>query len=83
MNQLDRIMELTGRPTPEDIEAIKSPFAATMLESLSVSRARPLNEMFPSASVEALVSLLWGSRGPSLQHGALTWNIDCPFNTAW
>jgi len=54
MNQLDRIMEVTGRPSPEDIEAIKSPFAATMLESLSVSRPRPLNEMFPSASAEAL-----------------------------
>jgi len=54
MNQLDRIMEVTGRPTPEDIDAIKSPFAATMLESLPMSRPRPLNEMFPTASVEAL-----------------------------
>mmetsp|Transcript_88936 Transcript_88936/g.176939 ORF Transcript_88936/g.176939 Transcript_88936/m.176939 type:complete len:464 (+) Transcript_88936:95-1486(+) len=54
MNQLDRIMEVTGRPSPEDIEAIKSPFAATMLESLPVSRPRPLNEMFPSATQEAL-----------------------------
>lgn len=54
MNQLDRIMEVTGRPSPEDIEAIKSPFAATMLESLSMSRAKPLNGMFPSASNEAL-----------------------------
>lgn len=54
MNQLDRIMEVTGRPTPEDIEAIKSPFAATMLESLPTGRSRPLNEMFPTASVEAL-----------------------------
>lgn len=54
MNQLDRIMEVTGRPTPEDVDAIKSPFAATMLESLPMSRPRPLNEMFPTASVEAL-----------------------------
>jgi mitogen-activated protein kinase 15 len=54
MNQLDRIMEVTGRPSPEDIEAIKSPFAATMLESLPKGRERPLNEMFPSASPEAL-----------------------------
>lgn len=54
MNQLDRIMEVTGRPTTEDVDAIKSPFAATMLESLPMSRPRPLNEMFPSASVEAL-----------------------------
>jgi len=54
MNQLDRIMEVTGRPTPEDIDAIKSPFAATMLESLPMGRARPLQEMFPTASKEAL-----------------------------
>lgn len=54
MNQLDRIMEVTGRPTAEDVEAIKSPFAATMLESLPMSRARPFREMFSSASAEAL-----------------------------
>jgi len=54
MNQLDRIMEVTGRPSPEDVEAIKSPFAATMLESLPMSRPRSLHEMFPSATMEAL-----------------------------
>merc|ERR1719456_465619 len=54
MNQLDRIMEVTGRPSPEDVESVRSPFAATMLESLPVSRPRSLGEMFPSASVEAL-----------------------------
>eukprot|EP00913_Durusdinium_trenchii_P014240 g13360.t1 len=47
-------MEVTGRPSSEDVDAIKSPFAATMLESLPMSRPRPLSEMFPSASVEAL-----------------------------
>eukprot|EP00929_Paragymnodinium_shiwhaense_P064840 TRINITY_DN3253_c0_g1_i1.p1 TRINITY_DN3253_c0_g1~~TRINITY_DN3253_c0_g1_i1.p1 ORF type:complete len:449 (-),score=99.93 TRINITY_DN3253_c0_g1_i1:266-1612(-) len=54
MNQLDRIMEVTGRPSPEDVEAIKSPFAATMLESLPISRPRSLAEMFTSATTEAL-----------------------------
>eukprot|EP00916_Digyalum_oweni_P021993 GHVL01036448.1.p1 GENE.GHVL01036448.1~~GHVL01036448.1.p1 ORF type:complete len:521 (+),score=73.69 GHVL01036448.1:100-1662(+) len=54
MNQLDRIMEITGRPALEDIESMKSPFAATMLESLPRSVARPLPEMFPTASTEAL-----------------------------
>jgi len=54
MNQLELIMDLTGRPSPEDIEEIKSPFAATMLESLPMSRLRPLPEMFPAASQEAL-----------------------------
>jgi len=54
MNQLDRIIEITGRPTAEDIEAIKSPFAATMLESLPPSNPKALGDMFPSASPEAL-----------------------------
>lgn len=54
MNQLDRIIEVTGRPTPEDIEAIKSPFAATLLESLPDSKPKALSELFPNASEEAL-----------------------------
>ena len=54
MNQLDRIIEVTGRPSPEDIEAIQSPFASTMLESLPPSNARALADMYPHASPEAL-----------------------------
>jgi mitogen-activated protein kinase 15 len=54
MNQLDRIMQVTGYPTPEDIDSMKSPFAATMLESLPKNRPKPLAEMFPRASSEAL-----------------------------
>eukprot|EP00747_Dinoflagellata_sp_TGD_P209846 gnl/TRDRNA2_/TRDRNA2_83221_c0_seq2.p1 gnl/TRDRNA2_/TRDRNA2_83221_c0~~gnl/TRDRNA2_/TRDRNA2_83221_c0_seq2.p1 ORF type:complete len:444 (+),score=78.51 gnl/TRDRNA2_/TRDRNA2_83221_c0_seq2:81-1412(+) len=54
MNQLDRIMEVTGRPISEDVEAIKSPFAATMIESLPISRSRPIQEMFPWAGAEAM-----------------------------
>lgn len=34
MNQLERVVSLTGRPSAEDIGAIRSPFAATMMESL-------------------------------------------------
>jgi len=54
MNQLERVIEVTGRPASDDIEAVKSPYAATMLEQLTSSRPRKLNEMFPSASKEAL-----------------------------
>jgi len=54
MNQLDRIIEITGRPTTEDIDAIKSPFAATMLESLPPSNPKALSDMFPAASADAL-----------------------------
>mmetsp|Transcript_49817 Transcript_49817/g.91218 ORF Transcript_49817/g.91218 Transcript_49817/m.91218 type:complete len:509 (-) Transcript_49817:79-1605(-) len=54
MNQLDRILQVTGYPTPEDIASMKSPFAATMLESLPKTRAKQLSEMFPRATAEAL-----------------------------
>lgn len=54
MNQLDRIIEVTGRPSQDDIEAIDSPFAATMLESLPRTQPTRLQEMFPHASDDAL-----------------------------
>ena len=54
LNQLDRIMEVTGRPLPEDIEAIQSSLAATMLESLPATKPKPLRDLFPAASDDAL-----------------------------
>ncbi|GAM18277.1 hypothetical protein SAMD00019534_014520 [Acytostelium subglobosum LB1] len=54
MNQLDLIIEVTGRPNAEDIEAVRSPFAATMLESLPPTNPRSFQEMYPHASPEAL-----------------------------
>jgi hypothetical protein len=38
----------------EDLDAIQSPFAATMMESCSVTQAKRLSDMFPHASREAL-----------------------------
>jgi len=54
MNQLDRILEVTGRPSDEDIDAIKSSYASTMLEHLPCTRPESLTEKFPTASAEAL-----------------------------
>lgn len=53
MNQLDRIMEVTGKPSPEDVDAVDSPFAATMMETCTVSKSRSVEEIFPGASPEA------------------------------
>ncbi|PRW59653.1 mitogen-activated kinase 5 [Chlorella sorokiniana] len=54
MNQLDRILEVTGRPSPLDIDSIQSPFAATMLDSMRAPATPRLEATFPSASPEAL-----------------------------
>ncbi|EIE22149.1 mitogen-activated protein kinase 5 [Coccomyxa subellipsoidea C-169] len=53
MNQLDRILEVTGQPSQQDVDAIASPFAATMLEALPCGDAPALHRLFPSASPEA------------------------------
>ena len=47
-------MEVTGRPSPEDVESINSPLAQTMLESLPPTKPKKLRDMFPTASDDAL-----------------------------
>lgn len=54
MNQLDRILELTGQPSDEDLESIQSPFALTMLDTLPPVTKRSYKELYPAASDEAL-----------------------------
>ncbi|GMI47015.1 hypothetical protein TrCOL_g11143 [Triparma columacea] len=54
MNQLERIISLTGKPTPSDVESIKSPFASTMLDSIPPTKKTTLTEMFPKASSDAI-----------------------------
>lgn len=54
MNQLDRIIEVTGKPTKEDIESINSPFAATVLEGLPDVVPKALNILFPKSDELAL-----------------------------
>ena len=43
----------SGRPSAEDVDAIASPFAATMLEALPGGDLRELHKLFPSASPDA------------------------------
>jgi mitogen-activated protein kinase 15 len=54
LNQLDRVLEITGRPTADDIESINSPLASTMLESLPATKPKRLRDLFPTASDDAL-----------------------------
>jgi len=49
LNQLEKIMEVAGVPSQEDIDGIRSEFAASMIDSLSVSKGQTLQQMFPNA----------------------------------
>lgn len=67
MNQLERILELTGRPSPEDVSSMHSQYAGTMLESVVMPPSRSIPEFFPAASSEAkdLMALCFGFRPDS------------------
>jgi len=56
LNQLERICEVVGRPSDEEVEAMKSPFAQTMLDNLNVQNTVPKRwaDIYPKASAEAL-----------------------------
>lgn len=56
MNQLERILSLIGPPSAEDVEAIESPFAATMLEGLHKSFSRHTHNHATGASSSGLSS---------------------------
>jgi mitogen-activated protein kinase 15 len=54
LDQLERVMEITGRPLPDDVEAVKSPFANQMLDSVQPQRHKSLEDIMPKASVQAI-----------------------------
>jgi len=54
-NQIDRIIEVIGRPTKEDIDSIQSEFAAQLLENLlDPQNPRSLESMYPMADNDAI-----------------------------
>lgn len=54
MNQIERIIEVINMPSKSDIEAVASPYASTMLESLPSMNFKMFGEVFPTASTEAI-----------------------------
>ena len=54
LNQIERVLEVTGRPSKEDIDSMQSPQAAAIIDSLKITRRKNLKDMFPLLSVEGL-----------------------------
>ena len=54
MNQLEKVLEVLGKPSKEDMKAIKSKHTATMLDSISVKPKKPWATLYPNASPDAL-----------------------------
>jgi mitogen-activated protein kinase 15 len=54
MNQLERIIEVTGKPSASDLKEIQSRYSPSMLDTLNVRRQKALTTLFPSASADAV-----------------------------
>jgi len=56
LNQLEKICEVAGRPTADEIAAMRSPFAHTMLDSLQVRTGvqQKWSELYPRAQEDAI-----------------------------
>jgi mitogen-activated protein kinase 15 len=54
MNQLERIISVTGMPSNKDIDAINSAFASSMLENIQEVDIKKLKEIYPKAKKECL-----------------------------
>lgn len=54
LDQLEKVFEVTGRPTPDDIQSMNTPYVAQMIESVSFRQRVPLEQLLPRASVEAI-----------------------------
>ena len=54
LNQIERVLELTGKPKSEDIDSIESPVAWNILASINVTKKRSFQSFFQGASEEAL-----------------------------
>lgn len=53
-NQLERILEVTGKPTKEDMKPIKARFTQEMIDGITIKRPITLQQLYPNASPDAL-----------------------------
>ncbi len=58
LNQLNKLLEITGKPSKEDIHAIQSELATTMLESIPNVKTRKLETLLQLSSNSIEIDLL-------------------------
>jgi len=54
LNQIEKVLELIGKPKPEDIDSVESPHAATILSSINIAKKKSFHNFFPNASETAI-----------------------------
>jgi len=54
LDQLERVIAVTGFPNKEDLASVKSRFTESMLENVNVKERKSFQSLYPSASPEGL-----------------------------
>lgn len=54
LSQINKVLEVTGKPSKEDIQSIQSDLAQTMLDTIVVSKTKSLKSLYPKASAVEL-----------------------------
>ena len=54
LSQINKVLEVTGKPSKEDIESINSELAETMLENVVINKTKSLKTLYPKASEDEL-----------------------------
>jgi len=67
-----------GRPSKADVDAVRSPFAATMLESLPCGRPLPMHKLFPTARCAAAAAAPCSAAGGPLACASSTTSAALP-----
>jgi mitogen-activated protein kinase 15 len=58
INQLERILQFTGKPKKDDILSLHSDIALTLIESISTSKMKSTNEYFNNRVSSEAIDLI-------------------------
>jgi len=50
LSQINKVLEVTGKPNKEDIQSLQSELAQTMIETIVVSKIKSLKTLYPKAT---------------------------------
>lgn len=59
LNQLEKILSFTGKPSRQEIESLCADNAETMIEQVSQTKQRPMSEWFKPGTPQEAVDLVW------------------------
>jgi mitogen-activated protein kinase 15 len=54
LNQIERVLELLGKPTKEDVESMESALAKDCLDQINITKKKSFAQFFPNTSEDAL-----------------------------